>query len=105
MERDGGFASSISIWELGVKARRGKLELGLSVEELTRRIEQTGAVEPLPVDTTTWLRTNVLPSDLIPALRVKLRCPAGILVVTPSTSVARWAHQPLRAGPSLVFRP
>lgn len=27
MERQGGFASSISIWELGIKTKRGKLVL------------------------------------------------------------------------------
>jgi PIN domain nuclease of toxin-antitoxin system len=63
MERSGGFASSISIWELGVKARRGKLELPLPVEELSRRIERGAVVEVLPVDTTTWLRSLALPWD------------------------------------------
>jgi PIN domain nuclease of toxin-antitoxin system len=28
MDRDGGFASAISIWELGIKIQRGKLDLG-----------------------------------------------------------------------------
>jgi PIN domain nuclease of toxin-antitoxin system len=28
MDRDGGFASAISIWELGIKVQRGKLDLG-----------------------------------------------------------------------------
>jgi|SRR4029079_1538839 len=63
LERSGGFASAISIWELGIKVKRGKLELPLSVEELARRIAQTGVVELLPVDTTTWLRSLALPWD------------------------------------------
>jgi PIN domain nuclease of toxin-antitoxin system len=57
MERAGGFASAISIWELGIKVKRGKLVLPLSVEELARRIERSGAVELLPVDTNVWLRS------------------------------------------------
>jgi hypothetical protein len=42
MEVHGGFASAISIWELGIKIQRGKLELGISIEELARRIDKTG---------------------------------------------------------------
>lgn len=61
MEREGGFASSISIWELGVKVQRGKLELGLSVDELARRLAQSGVVELVPVDTKTWLQSLALP--------------------------------------------
>jgi PIN domain nuclease of toxin-antitoxin system len=61
MERSGGFASSISIWELGIKAKRGKLELPLTIEELARRIERGGVVELVPVDTATWLRSLALP--------------------------------------------
>lgn len=61
MERDGGFACAISLWELAIKVKRGKLELPLSVEELARRIEQSGVVELLATDTTTWLRSVALP--------------------------------------------
>jgi PIN domain nuclease of toxin-antitoxin system len=57
MERVGGYASSISIWELGIKVRRGLLELPITVDELARRIERGGVVELVAVDTTTWLRT------------------------------------------------
>ena len=57
MEHQGGYASAISLWELGIKVQRGRLELPITVEELTRRIEGGGVVELLAVDTTTWLRT------------------------------------------------
>ena len=57
MEEQGGYASSISIWELGIKVERGQLELPVSVDELARRIERGGVVELVPVDMTTWLRT------------------------------------------------
>lgn len=63
MEKHGGFASSISIWELGVKVKRGKLDLGIPIEELVRRIERTAAVEVVPVDTTIWLRSLALSWD------------------------------------------
>jgi PIN domain nuclease of toxin-antitoxin system len=60
MEKHGGFASSISIWELGVKVKRRKLELGMAIEELVRRIERSAAVELVPVDPTIWLRSLAL---------------------------------------------
>ena len=63
MERSGGFASSISIWELGIKVKRGKLQLGIAIEELVRRIERSAVVELVPVDTTTWLRSLALTWD------------------------------------------
>jgi PIN domain nuclease of toxin-antitoxin system len=61
MEQHGGFASAISIWELGVKIKRGKLELPIRVEEFAQRIERGGVVELLPVDTNVWLRSLSLP--------------------------------------------
>lgn len=63
MERSGGFASAISIWEIGVKIKRGKLELPIAVEELARRIERGRVVELVPVDTNTWLRSLTLSWD------------------------------------------
>lgn len=61
MERHGGYASSISIWELGVKIQRGKLELGIGVDELARRIDRSAVVELVPVDTAVWLESLALP--------------------------------------------
>lgn len=57
MEDEGGYASSISIWEIGLKAKNGKIELPITVDELARRIERGGVVDLVPVDTTTWLRS------------------------------------------------
>ena len=71
MEHEGGLASSISIWELGIKVKRGKLEMGISIEEFARRIEASGTVDLVPVDTTIWLRSLALPwSHRDPADRV-----------------------------------
>jgi len=63
MERRGGFASAISIWELGVKIQRGKLDLGISIEEFTHRIEESSIVELLAANTATWLRSLELAWD------------------------------------------
>ncbi|HKY40129.1 MAG TPA: type II toxin-antitoxin system VapC family toxin [Polyangiaceae bacterium] len=63
MERRGGFASSISVWELGIKVQRGKLDLGIDIEEFAKRVRMSGVVELLPVDATVWLRSLALEWD------------------------------------------
>jgi PIN domain nuclease of toxin-antitoxin system len=60
MEKDGGFASSISVWELGIKIKNGKLDLGMAVSEFVRRLQTSNVVELVPVDTSIWLRTVAL---------------------------------------------
>jgi ribosome-binding protein aMBF1 (putative translation factor) len=47
----------IVLRELGSKIQRGKRDLGISIEELARRIENTRAVQLLAVDAATWLRS------------------------------------------------
>jgi PIN domain nuclease of toxin-antitoxin system len=63
MERVGGFASAISIWELAIKIRSGKLKIGLPLPELVRRLDRGGVVELVPVDTSLWLQTAALNWD------------------------------------------
>lgn len=63
MEREGGFASAISMWELGIKHKRGKLDLPLTIDEFARRIEKGGVVTLLPVDTQIWLASLALKWD------------------------------------------
>ena len=82
MEKEGGLASSISIWELGVKVARGKLDLGVPVEELARRLERSGVVELVPVDVEIWLHSLALswshrdPADrVIAATALRARLP------------------------------
>jgi PIN domain nuclease of toxin-antitoxin system len=63
MERRGGVASSISLWELGIKIKRGKLEIGITIEEFARRVQASAVVELVPVDTELWLRSLALDWD------------------------------------------
>ncbi len=55
-EGRGLILSSISIWEIGTKIKRGKLDLRMSVEDFADRVEQLGYVDCQPVDTSLWLR-------------------------------------------------
>ncbi len=47
--------SSISIWEIDVKVKKGKLVLPLSVRDFVENLERTDRVEILSVDLRTWI--------------------------------------------------
>jgi PIN domain nuclease of toxin-antitoxin system len=93
MERRGGFASAISIWELGTKIRRGKLDLGISIEEFVRRIDRSAIVQLLAVDTATWLRSLALawdhrdPADRVIVATALLQ---GVPLVTADAEIQRF---------------
>lgn len=55
--------SSISIWEIGVKVRKEKLALPLSVGEFAAKLERVDRVELLAVDVCTWIRNLELDWD------------------------------------------
>jgi PIN domain nuclease of toxin-antitoxin system len=94
MERRGGFASAISIWELGIKIQRGKLDLGIPIEEFAHRIESSAIVELLPVDTATWLRSLELawehrdPADRVIVATALVR---GVPLMTADEEIRRFA--------------
>ena len=47
--------SSISVWEIGLKVKRGKLTIPLSIPEYVDRLDRIDKLEILPVDVRTWL--------------------------------------------------
>ena len=47
--------NSISLWEIGVKAAKGKLELPLPVREYSDKLAAVDRVQILDVDLQTWL--------------------------------------------------
>ena len=49
--------SSISIWEIGLEARQGKLVLPLPTSHYVRQLEGLAGLKIMPVDTRTWLAT------------------------------------------------
>jgi len=62
-EADRVIVSSISLWEIGLKVKRGKLEIPLSVREYYERLKSVDRVEIWPVDVDTWLRNLELAWD------------------------------------------
>ena len=63
IEVQGAYISSISIWELGVKVRNGKLDIGMSIREYPERIGRLGCLEIIPVDVSIWIRNLELDWD------------------------------------------
>ena len=55
MNADRVCLSSISIWEIGIKVRKDKLVLPLSIRDFAENLERTDRVEVLPVDVRTWI--------------------------------------------------
>ena len=47
--------SSISIWEIGVKSKKDKLDLPLSIRDYAENLGRIDRVEVLPVDVRTWI--------------------------------------------------
>ena len=50
--------SSISIWEVGIKVKHGKLSLPIALREFTDMLAHIDRLDILPVDVRTWI-TNV----------------------------------------------
>jgi len=74
--------SAISLWEIGLKAKQGKLSIPMSIQEYATQLNQVDNFEILPVDTKTWLKNLELdwdhkdPADrTIVATATLLECP------------------------------
>jgi PIN domain nuclease of toxin-antitoxin system len=74
--------SSISIWEIGLKAKRGHLVLRLPIAGYSEMLQMAARLEIAPVDVATWLRNLSLdwehrvPADrTIVATATLLNCP------------------------------
>jgi PIN domain nuclease of toxin-antitoxin system len=55
--------STISIWEIGVKVKRGRLEIPLPVDAFVAKLKETDGVLIEPVTETTWLKNLELVWD------------------------------------------
>jgi PIN domain nuclease of toxin-antitoxin system len=81
-EADRLLVSSISIWEIALKVKRGTLQIPLSIDQYVAKLQQAEQLEILPVDTTIWLESVALdwehrdPADrVIVALARQLKLP------------------------------
>ena len=74
--------SSISVWEIALKVKRGKLVLPLTITDYVDRLMRLEALEILAVDVKTWLDNLDLPWEhrdpadrTIVALATRHNCP------------------------------
>jgi len=51
----GALISSISIWEIGIKIKKGNLDLGVGLEEYVARLKRLDSLSIIPVDEDIWL--------------------------------------------------
>jgi PIN domain nuclease of toxin-antitoxin system len=56
----GAYISSISLWEIGLKIKNKKLDIGTTIEDYVQRLKQLQTITIIPVDENIWLRNLVL---------------------------------------------
>lgn len=59
----GGLVSAISLWEIGLKVKRGQLDLGLEMDDYVKRLHSLKGLEIVAVDVEHWLGNLRLPWD------------------------------------------
>ena len=74
--------SSISVWEIGIKVKKGRLEIPYPIDEYVRNLKTVQKIEILAVDEAVWLKSLALdwshgdPADrVIVATAVLNTCP------------------------------
>jgi len=90
---DGIVISSISFWEIGIKVKKRKLVLPVSVSEYVSIVEALDRLEVVPVTAAVWLANLALkwdnrdPSDRTIVATAQLR---GIPIVTADSRISSW---------------
>src|SRR5688500_7354809 len=57
---DGGIVSSISVWEIGMKVKKGVLDVGMTMGAYVQRLKQIPGLAIIPVDEAIWLENLAL---------------------------------------------
>jgi PIN domain nuclease of toxin-antitoxin system len=58
--REGCAISSITVWEIGIKIKKGKLDIHVTLDEYVKRICRIDYLTIIPVDEHVWLRNILL---------------------------------------------
>jgi len=56
IDRQGAFISSITIWEIGIKLKKGVLDIGENIASYVNRLKLLQSVEIIPVDENIWVK-------------------------------------------------
>jgi len=71
IEKSNAFISSISIWEIGIKIKNNKIDIGMSISEYLEKIKLMNLIDIIPVDEKIWVESLMLEwSNRDPADRV-----------------------------------
>ena len=54
--QQGAFISSISIWEIGIKMKKGILKIGEDLNSYINRVKLLGCIEIIPIDEKIWVK-------------------------------------------------
>jgi PIN domain nuclease of toxin-antitoxin system len=60
IQNEGAIISSISIWELGIKIKKKKLEIPISLETYVDKLNELKTLEIIAVDENIWLKNLAL---------------------------------------------
>jgi PIN domain nuclease of toxin-antitoxin system len=53
---EGAIISSISIWEIGIKIKKGVLDIKISLPEYVDRLNRLEYLQIIPIDETIWIK-------------------------------------------------
>lgn len=56
-KEENGLISSISIWEIAIKIKNQKLDLGIGLDKYLGALKQSSAIRIIPVDEDTWVES------------------------------------------------
>lgn len=56
IDTKGACIASVSLWEIGVKIQKGKLDIGMPIKTFTKLLSQVN-IEQVPIDTDLWLES------------------------------------------------
>jgi len=56
IDQHGVYISSISIWEVGIKLKKGSLQMDEDLNGYVNRLKLLGSLEILPVDENIWIK-------------------------------------------------
>ena len=93
IEKSGAFISSISIWEIGLKIKSKKLDLGLSAQAFLHRLKMLGTIDIIPVDEDVWLESLALdwehrdPADRVIVATARLK---NLPIITSDSNIRKF---------------
>ena len=56
IDDEGAFISSITIWEIGMKLKKGIIDIGEDLSAYVHRIKQLNSIEIIAIDETIWIK-------------------------------------------------